>query len=183
VLTGTVVLMSVRRGTDLSHFEDEYLPRGSDAARLYGAKDIGALFPEGKEIASTPWGMAGRRKDRQDYDPDLVRDAIRAPAEHLVDVDPRHLRATQPMVTRGGVDYYMNDPAWRETGRTYAEQGNPGNAFPVVYSRHNEFRQADWQPEYEHLLLSGHHRGTAALLQGKQFKARQVVGGFGPPRR
>lgn len=167
---------------DLSRFEEEHLPRGSDASRLYGAKDLDALFPEGKEIASTPWGMAGRRKDRQDYDPELVRQAISRPANDLVDVDPRHLRATQPMVTRGGVGYYLGDE-YNQTGRTFAEQGNPGNAFPVVYSRHNEFRQADWQPEYEHLLLSGHHRGTAALLQGKQFKARQITGGYGPPRR
>lgn len=150
---------------------------------LYGAKDIDALFPEGKEIASSPWAMAGRRKDRQDYDPDLVRRAIESPAEDLADVDPRHLRATQPMVTRGGVDYYMNDRRWAETGRTFADQDNPGNAWPVVYRRHNEFRTADWQPEHEDLLLSGHHRATAALLQGKQFKARQVEGGYGPPRR
>jgi hypothetical protein len=165
---------------DLSHFEDK-LPPGSDAGRLYGAKDIEALFPGGREIASTPWGMAGRRKDRRDYDEDLVHDALARPADDLADIDPRHLRATQPMVTRGGVEYYMGDE-YNRTGRTFADQGDVGNVFPVVYSRRNEYRVADWQPEEEHLLLSGHHRATAALLQGRQFQARHIRGGYGAPR-
>lgn len=152
----------------------------SDADRLYGAKDIEALFPEGKEIASTPWAMAGRRKDRRDYDQALVRDALASPAR-LTDIDPRILRSTQPNVTRGGVEYYMGDE-YNRTGRTFADQGNVGNAFPVVYSRRNEFRTAEWQPEEEHLLLSGHHRATAALLQGRQFQARHIQGGYGGPR-
>jgi hypothetical protein len=164
---------------DLSRYAEER-PREALLGHLYGSKDIERLFPEGAPSAAAPWPIAARRKDRQDYDPELVREALHQPAE-LAEIDPRHLRATQPRVTRGGVDYYLGD-TYNQTGETYADQGNVGNAFPVVYSRRNEYRQADWQPEYEHLLLSGHHRGSAALLQGRQFQARHIVGGYGPPR-
>lgn len=140
------------------------------------------MFPEDKQLSTTPWGQAGRRKDRQDYDPDLVQGAISSPTTDVTDIDPRHLRATQPMVTRGGVQHYMESDDWQQGGQTYADQNNPGNRVPVVYSRQNEFRTEDWQPEYEHLLLSGHHRAGAALLQGKQFPARHIIGGYGPER-
>ena len=168
---------------DLSRFEDSQLPRGSRASEFWQGKDIDKMFPEGgSEVQTTPWGQAGRRKDRQDFDPDLVRNAIQSPADDVTDIDPRHLLATQPSVTRGGVQHYMDDPTWRETGETFADKGNPGNRIPVVYSRQNEFRTQDWQPEEEHLLLSGHHRAAAALLQGQQFPARHVRGGYGPER-
>ena len=128
-------------------------------------------------MATTPWKQAGRSKTRQDYDPDLVRKTLSSPAE-LTDIDPRTLRSTQPMITRQGVDYYMSEN-YQVTGRTFADQGNPGNQFPTVYRRP---RMAD-PTQTEDVLLSGHHRATVDLLKGRPTRGRLIEGGWGPPRK
>jgi len=55
---------------------------------------------------------------------------------------------------------------YEQTGETYADKDNIGNQMPVVYNKSNG----------QNVLLSGHHRAQAALLQGRQFDARQVYG-------
>ncbi len=135
----------------------------------YGSNDPDRLFGSGDAPAPAPWPRAARRKSQRDYDPDIVRQALEGPQE-LVDVDPRHLHSTQPSVTRPGVDYYMGDD-YNRTGETFADKGNAGNRHPTVYER-----------EGVNLLLSGHHRASAALLQGRPLPARKVVGPWGPER-
>ena len=78
------------------------------------------------------------------------------------EVDPRHLHSTQTNITLPGVNYYMGDE-YRQTGRTFADMDKAGNRFPVVYTR-----------EGQNKLLSGHHRATAALLRGEQFRAIHI---------
>lgn len=135
----------------------------------YGTGDVSRLGLQGVAPAPAPWPRAGRRKHQRDYDQDLVRQALEGPQE-LTDVDPRHLHSTQPSITKGGVEYYMGDE-YEQTGATFADQGNAGNRFPVVYER-----------EGVNMLLSGHHRASAALLKGRPLAARKVVGPWGPER-
>lgn len=137
---------------------------------LHGAGDVDAAFGEHGRVVA-PWPRASRRKDRAPYDQEVVRQGLSQPAQ-VEDIDPRFLHATQPHVTRQGVSYYMDDPRYEEQGRTFADPGNVGNAFPVVYDREDGYR----------LLLSGHHRATAALLKGRGLKARRFEGPWGPER-
>ena len=136
---------------------------------LYGSNDIDAVTPHGAVPGSVPWPRAPRRKNQRDVDPDVLRRAIEGPTE-LRDIDPRQIHATQPQVTRGGIEYYMSDE-YERIGETFADRGNAGNRFPTVYSR-----------EGVNVLLSGHHRSTAALLQGRTFPGRWMEGPWGPER-
>ena len=149
--------------------------------QLYGA-GFERMFPEGSSpVQAAPWPRAGRRKDAQDYDPARVQEALSSPPQ-LQQVDPRGLRASQPSVTSPGVRHYMDNPQWHQTGETYADQGNAGNRNPVVYRRYREWSPTEGTPS-EDVLLSGHHRGTAALLRGESLSAVVVEGPWGPPRR
>jgi hypothetical protein len=140
--------------------------------QFWGAGDVDKMFG-GSPMTVTPWPRAGGRKDVQDYDPERVRAVLLKPDEHeLVDIDPRHLSATQPMITRAGVQHYMPGGGYEISGRTFADRDNPGNQYPMVYHRAGN----------DQLLLSGHHRAAAALLQGRQFKGFKVEGPWGPPR-
>ena len=145
---------------------------GRPKTRPGAAADPDTLFGDAP-TAPTPWPNAGRSKSRRDYDPDVVKDAIANPEHHhLQDIDPRDLRSTQPAITRGGVQHYLSDH-YDRTGETFADHGNPGNRRPVVYRREDG----------QNLLLSGHHRATAALLQGRPLQAVVVHGPWGPDRR
>jgi len=79
-------------------------------------------------------------------------------------LDPRTLWASQPYVTRAGVEHYLG-PVWFRTGRTYADQDQAFNRLPVVERRSNG----------TDVLLGGHHRSCAALLAGRPVLARCVV--------
>ena len=124
--------------------------------RLYG-QGVDAAFQGHSKIIS-PWPSAGRTKTDKGYDPQLVHNALKDPSAHMMDMDPRHLHATQPWVTRGGTDYYSGQQ-YHETGRTFADQHKAENQFPIVYQRGGQNK-----------ILTGHHRATAALLHGRQFK-------------
>lgn len=148
------------------------MPAGDNLSNQFYGRGMEALFPEGSApIRTAPWPSAGRRKDRRDYDPDIVREAITSPPV-LSEVDPRNLRATQPMITHQGVDYYYNDPTYEATGRTFADPDNPGNKYPVVYKREDG----------QNLLLSGHHRAAADLAKGRNTRAIVREGPWGPQR-
>jgi hypothetical protein len=98
--------------------------------RLYGA-GVDAAFKGAPKVV-TPWQSAGRQKSGPGYDPQLVHNALKDPSAHMREIDPRHLHATQPMVTRQGVDYYSGSE-YRETGRTFADQSCI--KMPVVGTR------------------------------------------------
>lgn len=141
----------------------------SRSEEFWGAGDPDRLF-QGNPATGVPFPIAGRRKDVRDYDPGKVQAAISDPKYPVSDVDPRELHATQPAVTRAGVSYYLGDE-YDHTGQTYGDQQQAGNRVPVVYDR-----------EGTKMILSGHHRATAALLAGRQFRAKLVEGSWGPPR-
>jgi hypothetical protein len=139
--------------------------------RAWGSHDPGTLFGDAPST-SAPWPRAGRLKSRQDYDKDLVREVISDPEHHhMAEIDPRELHATQPSITRAGVAHYLGGD-YERTGETFADKHNPGNRRPVVYRREDG----------QNLLLSGHHRATAALLQGRPLRALVIDGPWGPGR-
>lgn len=145
--------------------------------RLWGAQELEAMFDDSPSTPA-PFRSAGGRRDVKSYAQDLVRQHLsRDPAnQELVDFDPRKLKSTQSAVTRTGVEYYLGD-RYPTTGETYADQDNPGNKHPVVYSRRKMAGEG-----WEHLILNGHHRAAAALLQEKSLKVRHIVGPWGGPR-
>jgi hypothetical protein len=113
--------------------------------------------------STTPWPRVGRSKREPLYDRGRVQEALQDPSRHMREVDPRFLHANQPEVTRAGVQYYMR-PEYHETGRTFADMHMAGNRYPFVYTKRSG----------ENVILSGHHRATAALLHGKQFRAIHI---------
>lgn len=135
----------------------------ASVSELYGSNDPDKLF-HGGSTAVTPWPKAGRRKDRDDYDKTLVRNELSGPP-HLEDVDPRILSATQGGLQRPALMHYMGLDH-RQTSEPYADKGNAGNKYPFVYKREDG----------TNMILSGHHRATAALLKGEPLRARVVSG-------
>jgi len=143
--------------------------------QFYG-KGFDYLFPEGGQAkARVPWPQAGKLKSHEDYDPPTVGRMLSKPIE-LTDVDPRTLSARQTAITREGVSYYMGEE-YGKTGHTFADQEQEGNKHPIVYRRSGYAEGPS-----TNMLLSGHHRATAALLKGEPLKARIVEGGWGPRR-
>lgn len=136
--------------------------------RLYGNVSVDQFFSGDRHVV--PFPQAGRNKVGMPYDPNVVHAAVHESPPQLVDVDPRTLSATQSMVTRGGVEHYASGE-YDRTGETFADKEKAGNRYPVVYSR----------DDGTNLLLSGHHRATAALLQGRPLRAINPSGGYGNP--
>lgn len=153
------------------------LHKVSDLHDLWGSGERGmdSIFPDGIAKVNSPFRTAGRRKDVEDVEWDKVRDAIQNPEKHMDDIDPRDLKGTQPSVTRQAADHYMKND-YRKNPGTFADQGNPGNTHPFVYSRHGPGDRVD------HILLSGHHRALADLLKGRKTRAIHIHGGWGPAR-
>jgi hypothetical protein len=133
------------------------------AHRVYGSNDARALFGDHDRVEA-PWPRAPRSKKGPAFDQSKVDAALSAPPK-LSDVDPRHLHATQPWVLRQHADYYMT-PQYERTGKTSADGNAASNAYPTVYRT----------PAGHNMLLSGPHRATAALLQGRSLRARIVEG-------
>jgi hypothetical protein len=152
----------------------------SRAEQFYGAgkEHIDRMFPDGAPTTMVPWPQMGRRKDREDYDRGLVHGELSKPPNELAlrPVDPRGLHATQPSILRQHVQHYLGDE-YELHGRTSADQHMAGNAHPVVYRRAGLDGAAS-----QDIILSGHHRAAAALLQGKELHARLIEGGYGPER-
>lgn len=141
----------------------------AQARRLHGTKDIEGVFPGGAPKATVPFPSGRRSKSGPKYDRDAVtEELIREP--RTVDIDPRILSAGQPHVTRAGVEHYLGEK-FRETGETFADQHNVGNQFPFVVTKRSNSPN---QPEHEHLIISGHHRATAALLRGEKLTTRWI---------
>lgn len=133
----------------------------ASAEALYGAGNLDAMFGGAPKVMA-PW-PSGSTKNKKGvlYDKAKLKELLESEQKDLTPIDPRTLRATQPWVTRAGVDYYLNGK-YEETGDTYADPYNAGNVYPVV-----------WQdPNGNNVILTGHHRAAAALLRGEPLLAR-----------
>jgi hypothetical protein len=122
---------------------------------------LGATFGDAPRTL-VPWSPVGGRKGEPLFDPAEVARVLEGP-QVLVPVDPGDLRATQPYVTRAGVAHYLTG-VYERTGETYADRHERANRFPIVLAR------AERPP----VVLSGHHRATAALLRGVPLWARLI---------
>jgi hypothetical protein len=103
-----------------------------------------------------PWPATFWNRTEPGYDHAEVAAALRRPPR-LVELDPRHLWASQPRVTRAGVEYYLNDTGYPRLGVTYADREQLANRFPLIYRRRGG----------RLVILGGHHRSAAALLAGR----------------
>lgn len=137
-------------------------------AALWGA-GTDAVLGSGSPLEVVAWPTWSRRRDRAPFDRDLVAEVLGG-VPRLVDVDPRHLVATQPYVTWDGLAHYATPTYWR-TGRTHADHASLANRFPLVYRRHGV-----------PLILGGHHRATIALVTGRPLRSLVIDGPWGPVR-
>ena len=152
--------------------------RHLQASQFFG-KGIESVFHEGSfERQPVPWKAATILKHYGDFDRSVVRDALVSPPQ-LEEIDPVDLHATQPGIVKGGVEHYLKD-TYEKTGQTYEQSTSVGNRFPIVYRR--EAATQGYDPQPQNLILAGHHRATAALVQGKPLRAIVVGGSWGPPR-
>jgi hypothetical protein len=131
------------------------------AAKVVGDKpaaDIDSLFKGASQIVA-PFPSAGRKKGESKLPPqEKIEEALRNPK--LTPVDPKTVKTQQGFVTREGVAYYLT-PKYRQTGETYADPADRGNRFPMIWKK----------PNGDMVLLSGNHRFTAALIEGRNQDA------------
>jgi hypothetical protein len=147
--------------------------------RLWGSGGL-PQDQQAKPTVTLPFpGARGRAALARTYDLDVVRSAMLDEHHPVTEVDPRRLSATQPSATTSGISHYLS-PDYQRTGQTFADtiQGlghhTAGNRIPVVY-------QTD--DGRESVLMSGHHRAYAALLQGRPLMAKVVTGPYRLGRR
>lgn len=110
----------------------------------------------------TPWPQAARRRGLALFDREVVGDFV-AQAPRLVEVDPSGLLCTQGWVLREHVSYYVSGE-WERTGRTSADMHQRANRYPLL-----------WPDDRGRLIiLAGHHRSMAALIEKRPVLARVV---------
>jgi hypothetical protein len=137
----------------------------SDA--LWACGDVDACF-KGSTKVVVPWPTAGRRKGESPSPLDGVAQLVARPAR-LHEVDPRALYASQPWVVREHVAYYLTGD-WEKTGRTSADMHSAANRFPTLADRRGQL-----------VIVTGHHRSLAALIQGRPVLARVARAAEVPP--
>lgn len=148
------------------------------ASQFFG-RGVDHLFRDDQREITPPWPRGHSYKDIQDYDTDLVSKTLQAPPQ-LQEIDPRDLHSTQRGIIRSAVEHYVG-PEYHETGQTYERRAdNEGNRFPVIYRREAHPRAYSSDPQ--NLILSGHHRAAAALVQGRPLRAIIMEGPWGAPR-
>lgn len=131
-----------------------------DVERVWGCGGLDKVF--GGDIATVPWPRAPRGALGRDGLAALVSRLIGTPPA-LVDVDPRTLWANQPSVVRHHAAYYLTGQ-WERTGAPSADLEAPLNRYPVVVS----------DPRGRKLIVAGHHRSLAALIEGRPVRCRVV---------
>jgi len=134
---------------------------------LFGIGDLGEVFGDHAKVL-LPWPAAPRLK-RVPLLTAEVEAALRRPPV-VCDVDPRLLHATQPWVVHQHAAYYRTGE-WERTGRPSADRSRGANRWPLV-SRDCAGRL---------VLLGGHHRALAALVEGRPLRARVVFAAVDAP--
>ena len=130
--------------------------------RLWGCGGIDVVFHRADRVL-LPWARASHRRsptgiEQATHLRATVSDILARPPR-LMEVDPRHLRATQPWALRHHVSYYLTG-AWERTGITSADRDSEANRYPTITLG------------TERVIHTGHHRALAALIQGRALLAR-----------
>ncbi len=129
-----------------------------NADAWWGCGDLDAVF-RGAAKVIVPWPTAGRRKGEARLPVAEVQPLLAGPAQ-LHEVDPRTLHASQPWVLRSHASYYLTGE-WELTGRTSADMHSWANRYPTFAERRGQL-----------VIVTGHHRSLAALVQGRPVLAR-----------
>ncbi|MGI8755651.1 MAG: hypothetical protein ACR2MB_07285 [Acidimicrobiales bacterium] len=134
-------------------------PRSSPTANLlWGCGDVAAAFTGDRRVV--PWPSAPRWKHKPLIEQGDVDRLLGGPPA-LADLEPRAMFATQTFCVASHVRYYAGTE-WARTGRTSADQGRPQNRYPLVWI----------DEDGRQILLGGHHRSLAALIQGRPVRCR-----------
>ena len=133
--------------------------------RLWGCGGIDVVFHRADRVL-LPWARASHRRSPTGIEQatqlrTTVSDILARPPR-LMEVDPRHLRATQPWALRHHVSYYLTG-AWERTGITSADRDSEPNRYPTITLG------------TEQVIHTGHHRALAALIQGRALLARTTT--------
>jgi hypothetical protein len=129
------------------------------AASLWGCGTLEGVFA-GSCAAPAPWPRALRWKHRSAPHRSAAAEILERPPV-LTEVDPRTLRASQPAVLRSHVAHYLSGE-WERTGRTSADRHSLANQYPLVVDT----------AEGHRVVVAGHHRAVAALIQAQPLLAR-----------
>lgn len=108
-----------------------------------------------------PWTRAGKRKGERYLTEDSALRLLSS-SPRLREIDPTTLYATQPWVLAAHVRYYLTGE-WELTGRTSADMDQQLNRYPLILDRKGQL-----------IILTGHHRSLAALIEGRAVLARMV---------
>jgi hypothetical protein len=127
----------------------------------WGTGELDAFF-NGASKALLPWPSAGRLKGEPRTPVASVEHLLSTPPR-LHEVDPCALYASQPWVLRTHVGYYLTGE-WELTGRTSADMHSTANRYPTFAERRGQL-----------VIVTGHHRCLAALIQGRPVLARVVT--------
>jgi hypothetical protein len=138
------------------------LDRPGSSARSWDCGSMDILFGPHSQVVA-PWPRAPRRKGQPAFDVTAVPALLDAPVD-LVEVDPRELWANQTWVVRGHADYYLTG-RWERSGETSADRHIELNRFPVVVPDHRQ----------RLVIISGHHRAAAALIEGRPLLVRRAA--------
>lgn len=153
--------------------ERYHLPIGTPLGNAEAAK----LWGKGKAALSAinPWPEKGgkiedvKKFGKVQYDRPGLAKALLEREKHTIEFDPRRIDyASQPGITKAGVEHYMDHPDEPFSG---AGAKKPGNIDPVI------FHDLDTG---KNTILSGHHRATAALLSGRTMRAVYYEGHITP---
>ena len=128
------------------------------ANSLWGCGDLAKAFSGDRRVV--PWPSAPRSK-RKPLIAQRDVDRLLGGPPALADLDPRPMFATQTFCVASHVHYYLT-PTWARTGRTSADQGKSQNRYPLVW-----IDEAGRQ-----IILGGHHRSLAALIEGRPVRSR-----------
>lgn len=128
------------------------------AAHVWGCGDLASVFNSAMRVV--PWPSAPQRKGQPVVASEDVGRLITGPPA-LADLDPRAMFATQTFCVASHVGYYLGSE-WPRTGRTSADPGKFANRYPLVWV----------DPDGRQILLGGHHRSLAALIQGRPVRCR-----------
>lgn len=156
----------------------ERVARNLRAEQFYGMGIDRLMPPGGVGYTMVPWPSASRLKHYEDYDNSLVQEALRRPPQ-LREIDPVDLHSTQNSIIRHHVEHYLSGE-YEKTGQTSQHDYSVGNRFPVIYRR--EPSPINPSSESQNMILAGHHRAAAALVQGRPLRAIYLEGPWGPPR-
>jgi hypothetical protein len=128
------------------------------SAAKFSGRDVTAIKISPTTSVPYPQGKAN-------VDWDKTEKINRVP---LVEVDPHTLsgvHASQPGIQHGALSHYLNQNQFG--GDLFDKSQGVSNDFPVVFNN---------EDTGEKTLLSGHHRATAALIQGRELRGRIVRG-------